>query len=97
MIGWIISAAFRFCFMAFANDVISRHNPSNEMCRQLWPEKTKVRLFSHLNSSKRCFTRPSLLTRHSSLVLKVGVPYVTLRSHEHAYLVWHGSDRPKKV
>ena len=36
-------AAFQFCFMTLAVCVINRHGPSNEMCRQLQPKKTKVR------------------------------------------------------
>ena len=61
--------------MALAVDVIDRRGPSNEMPRQLLPKKTKERLYSHLYSSKRRFTRPSLLTRWSALVLKMGVLY----------------------
>ena len=44
MIGRIIAAAFQFRFMALAIDVIDRHDPSNEMCRQLQLNKTKVML-----------------------------------------------------
>ena len=33
-------AAFHFCFMALAVDVIDRCGPSNEMRRQLQPKKT---------------------------------------------------------
>ena len=42
MIGRIIAAGFQFRFMALAIDVI---DPSNEMRRQLQPNKTKVRLY----------------------------------------------------
>ena len=45
------------------------------MGRQLQPKKTKVRRISRLYSCKIRFTHPSLLTRHSALVLKVGVSY----------------------
>ena len=45
MIGRIIAAAFQFCFMALAIDVIDRRDPSNEMHRQLQPKKTEVRLY----------------------------------------------------
>ena len=70
------AAAFQFCFMALAVDVIDRNGPSNEMRRQLQPKETKVRLYySYLYSSKRCFIRPSLLTRQSASVLKMGVLY----------------------
>ena len=69
-------AAFQLCFMALAVDVIDRHAPSNEMCRQLQPKKLKVKNYiSHLYSSKRCFSHPSLLARLSASVLKVGVLY----------------------
>ena len=40
MIGRIIAAAFQFRFMALAIDVIDRRDPSNEMRRQLQPNKT---------------------------------------------------------
>ena len=42
MIGRIIATAFQFRFMALA---IDRRDPSNEMRRQLQPNKTKVRLY----------------------------------------------------
>ena len=42
MIGWIISAAFQFHFMALAINVIDRHGPSNEMRRQLQPKGNAV-------------------------------------------------------
>ena len=45
MIGRIIAATFQFRFMALAIDVIDRRDPSNEMRRQLQPNKTKVRLY----------------------------------------------------
>ena len=45
MIGRIIAAAFQFRFMALSIDVIDRLDPSNEMRRQLQPNKTKVRLY----------------------------------------------------
>ena len=46
MIGRIIAAAFQFRFIiAHAIDVIDRRDPSNEMRRQLQPNKTKVRLY----------------------------------------------------
>ena len=32
-------------FMAFDADVIHRHGPNNEICRQLQPKETKVRLY----------------------------------------------------
>ena len=35
MIGRIIVAAFQFCFMALAVDVIDRRGSRNEMCCQL--------------------------------------------------------------
>ena len=38
-------AAFHFCFIALAVDVIDRRGPSNEMRRQLQPKKTKVMLY----------------------------------------------------
>ena len=38
-------AAFQFCFMALAVDVIDRCDLSNKMHRQLQPKKTKVRLY----------------------------------------------------
>ena len=38
-------AAFQFCFMALAVDVIDRRGPSNEMHRQLQPKKAEVRLY----------------------------------------------------
>ena len=41
----IIVAAFQFCCMALAVDLIDRRGHSNEMHRQLQPEKTKVRLY----------------------------------------------------
>ena len=63
--------------MALVIYIIDRHDPSNEMRHQLQPKKTKVRLrsISHLYSSKRHFTHPSLLTRQSTSILKVGVSY----------------------
>ena len=45
MIGRIIAAAFQFRFMALVIDVIYRRDPSNEMRRQLQPNKIKVRLY----------------------------------------------------
>ena len=45
MIGRIIAVAFQFRFMARTIDVIDRCDPSNEMRRQLLPNKTKVRLY----------------------------------------------------
>ena len=60
MIGRIIAAAFQFRFMALAIDVIDRRDPSNEMHRQLQPNKTKV---SPLYSSKRRSNHPSLQMR----------------------------------
>ena len=45
MIVWIIAAAFQFCFMTIAVNVIDRRGPSNEMRLQLQPKKTKVRLY----------------------------------------------------
>ena len=69
MIGRIIAAAFQFRFMALAIDVIDRRDPSNEMRRQLQPNKT------NLSSSKRRSSHPSLQMRRSALVLKVGVSY----------------------
>ena len=60
---------------ALSIDVIDSHGPSNETCCQFQPKKTKVRLISLLYSNKRRFTRPSLLTRKNTLVLKVGVSY----------------------
>ena len=76
MIGRIIAAAFQFRFMALAIDVIDRRDPSNEMRRQLQPNKTKVRLyFSPLYSSKRRSSHPSLQMRRSASILKVGVTY----------------------
>ena len=38
-------AAFQLHFMALAIDVIDRYGPSNEMCCQLQPKTTKVRLY----------------------------------------------------
>ena len=35
-------AAFQFCFMALAIDVIHRRGSSNEMLHQLQPKKTRV-------------------------------------------------------
>ena len=62
--------------MALAVNVIDRRGPSNEMCRQLQPKKTKVRLcYPVIYVAARRFSRPSLLTRQSALVLKVGVSY----------------------
>ena len=49
--------------------------PSSKMRPQLQPKKTKVRLTSRLYSSKRRYQRCTLLTRRSTLVLKVGVSY----------------------
>ena len=43
MIGRIIAAAFQFRFMALAIDEIDRRDPSNEMHRQLQPNKIKLR------------------------------------------------------
>ena len=45
MIDGMIEAAFQFCFMALAINVIDRRGPSNAMRRQLQPKKTKVRLY----------------------------------------------------
>ena len=45
MIGQIITAAFHFRFIALAVNVIDRHGHSNEMCLQLQPKKTKVKLY----------------------------------------------------
>ena len=45
MIGLIIAAAFQFHFMSLAVDVINGRGPSNEICRQLQPKKTNVRLY----------------------------------------------------
>jgi len=45
MIDWIIVAAFLFRFVATAVDVIDRRGTSNEMRRQLQPNKPKVRLY----------------------------------------------------
>ena len=56
--------------MALAIDVIDRRGPINEMRRQLQPKK---RCIIQLYSSERRFTRSSLPTRWSTLVLKVGV------------------------
>ena len=42
MIGRIIAAAFQFRYMALAINVIDRRDPSNEMRRQLQPNKTKA-------------------------------------------------------
>ena len=42
MIGRIIAAAFQFRFMVLAIDVIDRRDPSNEMRRQLQPNKTNL-------------------------------------------------------
>ena len=72
MIGRIIAAAFQFRFMALAIDVIDRHDPSNEMRRQLQPNKTNI---IPLYSSKRRSSHPSLQMRRSASVLKVGVSY----------------------
>ena len=74
-IGRIIAVAFLFHFMALDIDVIDRHGPCNEIRRQLQPKKTKVGYISRLCNSERRFTRPSLLIRRSTLVLKVGVLY----------------------
>ena len=61
--------------MAVAVDVNDRRGPSNEMRQQLQSKKPKVRLISHLYSSKRHFSHPSLLAKRSASVLKVGVSY----------------------
>ena len=45
MIGWILSAAFQFHFMALAVDVIDMYGPSNEMRHQLQLKKNKVTLY----------------------------------------------------
>ena len=46
MIGRIMAAAFHFRFIALSIiDVIDRRDPSNEMRRQLKPNKTKVKLY----------------------------------------------------
>ena len=45
MIGYIISAAFQFHFMALAVKVVDRRGPSNEMYCQLQLKKAKVRLY----------------------------------------------------
>ena len=71
-------AAFQFRFMVLAVDVIDRHGPSNEIRRQLQPKKTKVRLYYvavYIAAKDYVFTHPSLLTRRSASVLKVGVLY----------------------
>ena len=59
--------------MALAVDVIDRRGPSNKMHRHLEPKKTMVMLYIRVYNSNRCFTRPSLLTRGSTLVLNVGM------------------------
>ena len=69
-----MAAAFQFQFMALAIDFIDRRDPSNEKRRQLQPNKTKV-IISSLYSSKRRLSRPSLQTRRSASILKVGVSY----------------------
>ena len=65
--------------MALAINVIDRRGPGNKIHCQLQPKKTKVQckavLAVYIRSSKRHFTHPSLLTRQSALVLKVGVSY----------------------
>ena len=62
--------------MALAVNVIERRDPSNEMRRQLQPKNTKVRLYyPFIYVAARRFSHPSLLTRQSALVLKVGVSY----------------------
>ena len=55
--------------MALSVDIIDRRGPSNEMCHQLQPKEDCI---SHLYSSLRRFTHPSLLAKWSALVLKVG-------------------------
>ena len=77
-----MEAAFQLRFMAFAVDVIDRHGPSNEMRRQLKPKKAKG--ISSLYSSKQRFTHPSLITRRSASVLKVGVSYCTCGNWQNA-------------
>ena len=69
-------AAFHFRFVALAVDAIDRHGSSNEICHQLKPKKTKVRLVIAVYiAAKDNLTRPSLLTRWNALFLKVGVSY----------------------
>ena len=70
-----MAAAFQLCFMAFAVDVIDRCGPSNEMRCQLKLKKAKVSCISHLYSSKRHFSPPSLVTRLSGLVLREDALY----------------------
>ena len=53
--------------MALAVNVIDRCGPSNKMCHQLQPKKTKVMLY-YIAGKK-------VLTRQSALVLKVGMAY----------------------
>ena len=65
--------------MALAVDVMHGIGPTNEMCRQLQPNKSEVSfivLAIHIIfRSKRGFTRCKILTRHSTLVLNLGVSY----------------------
>ena len=58
--------------MIFAADSTDGPGPSNEMCLQLQPKRTKVTLYYN---SKSPFNHHTLLARWSTLVLKVGVLY----------------------
>ena len=69
--------AFQFRFMALTIDVIYRRGPSNEMCHQLQPKKTKVRLYLDVYiAAEDVLLCLSLLARQNASVLKVGVRYV---------------------
>ena len=45
IIGRMIAATFQFRLVALAVDVIDRRDPSNEMRRQLQPQKINGRLY----------------------------------------------------
>ena len=64
--------------MALAINIIDRRGPSNEMRHQLQPKKTKAYDQGKATLAiymQRRFSRPTLLTRRSALVLKMGVSY----------------------
>ena len=57
--------------MALAVNIPDEHGLSNEMGHELQPKKSSICCSLH---GKRHLTSCILLTRHSSSVLKVGVP-----------------------
>ena len=65
-------AAFQFHFMALANDVIDRHDPSNEMCCELYPKKTKVRLYLPCMEQQKMFYTIFTINKTKRLSFKSG-------------------------